>query len=452
MARKLVYFLVAVTAASAVTLFAQEDGAKASEGTLIISKRTYPLRHVFAYEATVGGDEEIAVVLSGQKVSSEQLEKARKEEEEGYDGRFSEPFLKLLFDKSGKLKRWSAQAGGNTLSKGSSGTNGAIKQQDGRVSGKASLPIETEGMFPSGFDAHFDVALVKAGESLADSTGKKQGPAANVKPTVSGVFKGNGKDAKLAYVSARWGKPSDGKTGIVLVFTQKDHFKDKKPDFDALFGKFGGALVVSLHEDGSIYGCEVVHTALKKQSFSSVGSVESTDFAYENGKVVGRLTTNGPKTFFDETWEIDLNFTAPLGEIPKEVRPAKSEESAEGNKPGKPEESSPSTEAHDESASQPEAAKIKARELALTKDATDVQYQSVTGGILFKSKSNVKSVCAELARNLKAQGWSTSGMDMVQPTSSILRRKRGPATLTIFVKPATGGSAVTIFTEGLAWE
>ncbi|MGH7937485.1 MAG: hypothetical protein ACREFG_03190 [Chthoniobacterales bacterium] len=72
--------------------------------------------------------------------------------------------------------------------------------------------------------------------------------------------------------------------------------------------------------------------------------------------------------------------------------------------------------------------------------------------ILFKSKSDVTSVCAELARNLKAQGWSSSGMDMVQPMSSVLRRKRGPATLTIFVKPANGGSAVSMFTEGLAWE
>ena len=62
--------------------------------------------------------------------------------------------------------------------------------------GKANQPNETEGMFPSGLDVHFDVPLLRAGESLAPS--KKPGPAANVKPTVTGVFKGNGKDAKLA--------------------------------------------------------------------------------------------------------------------------------------------------------------------------------------------------------------------------------------------------------------
>ena len=66
-------------------------------------------------------------------------------------------------------------------------------------------------------------------------------------------------------------------------------------------------------------------------------------------------------------------------------------------------------------------------------------------------RSNVKSVCAELAANLKAQGWTNDGPDMIQPQSSILKRKRGDATLTIFVKPDNGGSQVQMFTEGLAW-
>jgi hypothetical protein len=95
---------------------------------------------------------------------------------------------------------------------------------------------------------------------------------------------------------------------------------------------------------------------------------------------------------------------------------------------------------------------LKAKELALTKDATDVQYNPVVEQLQFKSKSNVKSVCAELAANLKAQGWGNDGPDMVNPTSSILKRKRGEATLTIFVKPENGGSEVKMMTEGLSWE
>jgi len=41
---------------------------------------------------------------------------------------------------------------------------------------------------------------------------------------------------------------------------------------------------------------------------------------------------------------------------------------------------------------------------------------------------------------------------MVQPQSSILKRKRGNATLTIFVKPENGGSEVKMFSEGLSWD
>jgi hypothetical protein len=98
-----------------------------------------------------------------------------------------------------------------------------------------------------------------------------------VKPTVTGIFKGNGKDAKLAYVSAHWREAFGDKPSMVLVFTEKDHSKDKKPDFNAGFGKFGSALIVSLHEDGDIFGCEVVHSALKHQNFSSIGKINTNN-------------------------------------------------------------------------------------------------------------------------------------------------------------------------------
>ena len=71
--------------------------------------------------------------------------------------------------------------------------------------------------------------------------------------------------------------------------------------------------------------------------------------------------------------------------------------------------------------------------------------------VLFKSKGSTKAVCTELTANLKAQGWTTDGRDLVTPASSILRRKREGATLTIMVKPDGTGSQVQIFTEGLAW-
>src|SRR5213075_2395485 len=178
--------------------------------------------------------------------------------------------------------------------------------------------------FPNGFDGRFDVALLKAGDSPPASIVKKPGPAANVKPSVTGAFKGNGKEAKLAYVSAHWREPFGDKPSMDLVFTEKDHSKDKKPDLNASFGRFGSALIISLHDDGEIFGCQVVHNAHQKQGFSSIGSIHTNDFSFEGGKLEGELTTDGQVDTFGEKWEVKIKFLAPLGEIPKEFQPAES--------------------------------------------------------------------------------------------------------------------------------
>ena len=92
------------------------------------------------------------------------------------------------------------------------------------------------------------------------------------------------------------------------------------------------------------------------------------------------------------------------------------------------------------------------KDLALTKDASDFEYKELVGHVSFKSKANVKAVCTELTANLKAQGWAKDGSDLITPASSILKRKLGEATLTIFVKPEGGGSEIKMFTQGLSWD
>jgi len=437
---------IAVIGASA-TLFAQ-GGAKPAnvgEGTLMIKGKNYPLKNTVAYETTIDGEEGIAVVLSGPTISSEKLNAAIKSEKAGDMPDFRKPYVKLEFTKAGVFKGWGARAGDVSLGRHSSNATGEIKVQDGRAIGKANQPNETEGMFPSGLDVHFDVALLRAGESLPPS--KKPGPAANVKPTVTGVFKGNGKDAKLGFVSAHWREPFGDKPSIVLVFTEKDHSKDKKPDFNAGFGKFGSALIVSLHEDGDIFGCEVAHNALKHQNFSSIGKINTNDFEYADGQVKGELTTDGAADVFGETWEVNVKFVAPLGEIPKEFQPAAPKEAEQETT-----DKQVTTELTEKTAPKPAQDKLNVKDLALTKDASDFEYKQLVEQLTFKSKTNVKSFCAELAANLKAQGWIKQGSDLITPGSSILKRKRGDAELTIFVHPENGGSKVQLMTEGLAWD
>jgi len=268
---------------------------------------------------------------------------------------------------------------------------------------------------------------------------------------VTGVFKGNGKDAKLTNVSAHWREPFGDKPSIVLVFTEKDHSKDKKPDFNAGFGKFGSALVVSLHEDGDIFGCEVAHSALKHQNFSSIGKIQTNDFEYADGQVKGELTTDGPADVFGESWEVNVKFVAPLGEIPKEFQPAAAKE-PEQDATDKQATSESTTEPNEKAAPKPAKDQLNVKDLALTKDASDFDYKALVEQLGFKSKANVKSACAELAANLKGQGWTKQGSDLITPASAILKRKRGDAELTIFVKPESGGSEVKMMTEGLAWD
>ncbi|MDP9004296.1 MAG: hypothetical protein M3N12_05840 [Verrucomicrobiota bacterium] len=453
MIKKFTGLLVAAAVMSIAPLFAEEPGtAKAGGGTLMVQDKSYPLTHVLAYETMMDDAERIVVVLSSSTISAEKLKEARAEEKDGRAASFNRPYLKLEFTKTRELSRWSAGAGPSFMNKGPSGVSAELKAKDGRVTGKASQPNETEGNFRSGFDVHFDVALVRLKEALPPK--KKPGPAANVKPTVTGLFKGNGKEAKIAYVSAHWREPFSGKPGMVLVFTEKDHSKDPKPDFNGAFGKFDSALIISVFEDGDVFGCQVVHSAHKKQGFSSTGRIKTNDFKFEDGKVEGELTTEGEDDTFGEKWEVNLKFLAPLGEIPKEFQVPDSKKS-EDTATDKPKKETAETDSDDDTenpTSKPAKDQLKIKDLALTKGATDVEYKAAIEHVIFKSKSNPKAVCAELTVNLKAQGWTNDGSDLITPASSILKRKRGGASLTIFVKPEGGGSQVQIFTEGLSWE
>lgn len=449
MSKKFICLAGAAGLIGLATLFAQDK----AEGTLVLDKKTYQLNKAVAFETMIDNEAAITIVLSNKAVPGEKIKEARENDKQSADTDFGRPFLKLVFKKSGEFKHWSAAAGGTMMGRHSDKLPAELHENGGRVTGKANLPM-TEGMFPTQFDVRFDVALLKAGDSPAATIVKKPGPAANVPATVTGVFKGNGQEAKMAHVSARWDEPFSGKTSIVLVFSEKDQAKAKKPDFDAAFGKLGSALVISVHEDGQIFGCQVAHSAHKKSSFSSIGNIEMSDFTYADGKVEGELTTNGQVETFGETWEVKLKFVAPLGEVPKEFQvaePKKEEKSAATAPPKKSAEDDEDND-DDDVAAKPKSSGLKVKELALTKDATEVEYKQVVEHVLFKSKSNVKAVCAELAAGLKAQGWANDGADMIQPQSSILKRKRDGAKLTIFVKPDGAGSQVQMFTEGLSWD
>ena len=150
------------------------------------------------------------------------------------------------------------------------------------------------------------LALVAAALIPVAAAGQPAGEKKD--PPVSGLFKGNGKEAKLAYASAHKGEPISDKPTIVLTFTEKDHSQEKKPRVKATFGDFGSALIVTVTHDGQVVGCEVAHAAHKKSGFSAIGVVKTSDFKIADGKVKGKLSTDGEQDTFGEKWEVKLEF------------------------------------------------------------------------------------------------------------------------------------------------
>jgi hypothetical protein len=148
-------------------------------------------------------------------------------------------------------------------------------------------------------------ALLAAAFALTAAAGHA---ADDKEKPVSGTFKGNGQEAKLAHVSAHKGEPSNDKPTIVLVFTEQDHSKDNKPHIAAGFGKFGSALIVTVTHDGGVVGCEVAHSAHEKSGFSSLGTMKTSDFKLADGKVKGKLATDGEVDTFGQKWEVKLTF------------------------------------------------------------------------------------------------------------------------------------------------
>ncbi len=264
-----------------------------------------------------------------------------------------------------------------------------------------------------------------------------------VKPTVSGKFIGNGKSAAIKFVIVEERDPFSDQEAVRLIFSEKDPASVKKPSFDAPFGKLGSALVLSVHHDGGIFGCEVSHSAHEKRGFSSVGEIKMAEFKIAGGNVTGHVVTGKELDAFGEKWEVDLTFAAPL---PEKLRnPPAAALKPVADAPGK----APKL---DKKAAKPATGPpIAARKLALPGDATDVEFKQIVNQIQFSSARPVDVVAKEFSANLKKQGWKDGAGSLMGKKSAILMREQGAAKLTIMVQPAPSGSVVKMFTEGLDW-
>lgn len=258
------------------------------------------------------------------------------------------------------------------------------------------------------------------------------------KSTVEGSFLGDGNEGNIQFLVVRTTEPFSDKAAIKLVFTEKDPSTSKNPGFDAGFKKLGSALILSVHRDGGIFGCEVAHTAHEKSPFSALGKIKMEDFTVTDTTVSGRVTTGGELDAFDQKWNVDLTFSAPLPEgafAEAEEKPmTKSEEKGEEDKKAVP-----------------AGPKLAVAKLPLPASALDVEYKAVVGHISFRSDAPVSEVAGEFSASLKEQGWKEGPGNLMGKTNAILKRELDGAELTIMVQPAGSGCNVKVFTEGLDW-
>ena len=144
----------------------------------------------------------------------------------------------------------------------------------------------------------------------------------------------------------------------------------------------------------------------------------------------------GAKGSFDARFDVAMLDVPPP---PPETKPAKDEKPM--SKP-----------ADRESKAAPAVGAVNVYDLPMPKDASQVEYKKLVEHIGYQSASDVKSLVAFLSQKLAEQGWKKPDSDLVTPKSAILKRERGEANLTIFVKPSGAGSKVTIMSSGLSWE
>lgn len=205
---------------------------------------------------------------------------------------------------------------------------------------------------------------------------------------------------------------------------------------DDRFSLFQPHVKVTFDQDGKpLYcSCWAANTSLSISGSEDLkGQRTLKDGRVRGSTSLVRSDKPGSKDGFDARFDVALLAVA-LPKAPPKSAP-----------PGKPQ------AAGDDGPAAKAGSAVKVGDLPIPKDATDVEYKQLVGHIGFKSKSDVKTLSAALTKSFKQQGWQTPDEDLVTAASAILKRTKGPAELTLFVKPDGAGSKVTIMSEGLTW-
>jgi hypothetical protein len=132
--------------------------------------------------------------------------------------------------------------------------------------------------------------------------------------TADGVYRVDGKDAKISFARSSQGEPFSNHPTIDIALTEKDSTGAKgRPMF--WHDTYGAAIVVTLmkEEDGyHVISSTFLHTALKDGGSNGTGIVSLKDTKEANGEISGELVTKPDTTLFDQKLDVDLKFKVPV--------------------------------------------------------------------------------------------------------------------------------------------
>ncbi|MCA9071563.1 MAG: hypothetical protein KDA84_21705, partial [Planctomycetaceae bacterium] len=174
------------------------------EGTLTINGTSYKLSHVAIYESKFFDDVQVTVLASSKPLPLGKLKNSLKEDGSDDHMFLFEPHVKLSFNADGKLAFIFAWADNNNINKsGGDDLKGEFVNEDGRITGSASLKSEEDSTIKCDYDLKFSGNLI----SLPKTEDKPESPSetttdepGSVKGTVEGTLKINDVSVKLTHV------------------------------------------------------------------------------------------------------------------------------------------------------------------------------------------------------------------------------------------------------------
>jgi hypothetical protein len=155
------------------------------------------------------------------------------------------------------------------------------------------------------------LSAASTAQSSAASTPTVQASASTQSP-VSGAYTCDGAPATLTQITTHPDDPEMGKPVTALVITANDQGGDPKAAFNALFNKYGDAIVVHMFADGTIYSADMVHSKLDAPGGSAQlsGVLKIENFSTANGEISGHLTSDGPVDVHGQKLNVDITFHA----------------------------------------------------------------------------------------------------------------------------------------------